>query len=134
MKGKPRVVMVEDEKDLQTLAQAWLSPAYEHVSAADGEELFKRLASGPMPRLVILDVGLPGEDGFEVCRRLRDDQRYADLPVLFLTGSREARDYQRNMKAGGTAYLMKPIGRKQFLAAVDELLKGAPDDDVGVVD
>jgi DNA-binding response OmpR family regulator len=77
---------------------------------------------------------MEGGDGFALCRRLREDPRWAAVPVLFLTGSREVRDYQKNLSAGGTSYLMKPVGRKQVLAAVSNLLSahvGGRDTGVG---
>lgn len=131
---KPRIVMVEDEPDLQAVVHVWLAPRYEHVPLGDGANLLERLAESE-PSLVILDVKLPGADGFELCRCLRADPRFTQVPVLFLTASREGEDYLKNFAAGGTSYLVKPVSRKQLLSAIRELLpRPVPSESVGTVD
>jgi len=118
---KPCIYVVDDEPDFLTILHAWLSPEYDVVSLKNGDELFGALhVQGP--DLVLLDLHLPGADGFELCRRLRATPGLKNLPVLFLTASHEARDYQLNLAAGGSGFLTKPIGRRQLLAAVDDLL------------
>ena len=119
----PRVLIVDDEADFGALVARWLSPRYRAVALTDGRGLARELEEEPAS-LLVLDVRLPGEDGFELCRRVRTDERFADVPVLFLTGSREEDLYLRNLKAGGTGYLAKPVGRTQLLAAVDALVPG----------
>ena len=74
------------------------------------------------PDLVILDLHLTGSDGFEACRRVRATPGLGLVPILFLTASREFGDYRKSMSAGGSGYLTKPVGRRQLLAAVDDLL------------
>lgn len=113
--------MVDDEPDFQTIVHSWLEPAYDVVALKDGDELLGALRARA-PDLVILDLRLPGADGFEICRRLRAAPGLESTPVLFLTASKEGEDYRRNMSAGGSGYLTKPVGRRQLLAAVDELL------------
>ena len=120
---KRRIVMVEDEPDFQTVVHGWLAPEYEHIPLADGEELIKRLEVFA-PDLVIMDVRLPGPDGFELCRRIRKDPGFAEVPVLFLTGSQDAEDFLKNFQVGGTSYLRKPVSRQQLLSAVRQLLPG----------
>jgi DNA-binding response OmpR family regulator len=118
---KPRVVMVDDEKDFRTIVRMWLEPAYEFVGLPDGERLLAELARGNVAA-VILDLHMPGAGGFELCRRMRDDPRFESVPVLFLTGSREDENYLQNLKAGGDGYLVKPVGPRQLLAALEELV------------
>jgi DNA-binding response OmpR family regulator len=117
---KPTVVMVDDEKDFLDIVGRWASPEYEFVGLTDGAELLAEL-EGLNPSLIVLDLNLPGESGFSLCRRVRADRRFDAVPVLFLTGSREDEDFLRNMRAGGTAYVTKPIGRRQLLALFGEL-------------
>ncbi len=118
---KPRILMVDDEPDFQKIIHVWLSPEYVHWALKDGAEFADALRAG-VPDLVILDLHLPGADGFELCRRLRETPGLEAVPVLFLTGSHETEDYERNFRAGGTAYLMKPVGRRQLLEAIANLL------------
>ena len=131
---KPNILMVDDEPDFQTIIHEWLEPRYEHCALKDGDELIGALHAGA-PDLVILDLNLPGADGFELCRRVRATPGMKDVPVLFLTGSHKPKDFKENFKAGGTGYLMKPVGRRQLLGAVEDLIARAPIPvDVGVGD
>jgi len=118
---KPSLYIVDDEPDFQTILHSWLSPAYEVVPLKDGDELIGAVHVRA-PDLVLLDLHLPGANGFELCRRLRATQGLAKVPVLFLTASHESRDYQRNLAVGGNGFLTKPVGRRQLLAAVKDLL------------
>jgi len=118
---KPCIYMVDDEPDFQTIVHSWLGPAYDAVALKDADELYGALRAR-VPDLVILDLHLIGDDGFEACRRLRAKPGLEHLPVLFLTASREYEDFHRSMSAGSSGYLMKPVGRRQLLSAVDGLL------------
>src|SRR5208283_3655994 len=82
---KPRILMVDDDNDFQGIVQKWLSPRYDHMGLANGADLTEYLEADE-PDLVILDVRMPGPDGFELCKQIRSDSRFADLPILFLTG------------------------------------------------
>lgn len=118
---KPCIYMVDDEPDFQTIVHSWLEPKYDAVALKDADQLYGALRA-KVPDLVILDLHLIGDDGFEACRRLRAKPGLETLPVLFLTASREYEDFRRSMSAGSSGYLMKPVGRRQLLAAVDALL------------
>lgn len=120
---KPVILMVDDEKEFLSLVGRWAALEYEFVGLTGGGGLLEEIESLE-PSLVVLDVRMPGEDGFELCRRIREDRRFDDIPVLFLTGSREDEDFLKNMEAGGTAYLSKPVGRRQLLAMFRELAGG----------
>lgn len=119
-----RIVMVDDEPDFLTIARTWLEPKYELVSYTDGTDLLPHLAAHE-PDLLILDVRLPGLDGFKLCRRIRADKRFTSLPIMFLTASHSDLDFFRNLEVGGTSYLTKPVSRKELLARVKELLEPA---------
>ncbi|MCM2304119.1 MAG: response regulator [Elusimicrobia bacterium] len=118
---KPCIYMVDDEPDFQTVVHSWLEPTYETVALKDADELVGALRART-PDLVILDLHLTGSDGFEACRRVRATPGLGLVPILFLTASREFGDYRKSMSAGGSGYLTKPVGRRQLLAAVDDLL------------
>lgn len=118
--------MVEDNPDFRALVREWLSPLFEVTFLAHGEDLLERLEEA-QPDLVLMDLWLPGPDGISLCRRIRADLRFAGLPVLFVTGSKEDSDFAEAMGAGGTAYLLKPIGRRQLLRQVRGMLAFAAD-------
>jgi CheY-like chemotaxis protein len=131
--GKPRTLLADDEDDFRTVMRLWLAPHYEHADARDAAEFERRLAAHE-PDVVILDLNLGGVGGAELCRRLRADARWKDLPVLFLSGSRESPRLKKQCP-GVTSFLMKPISRDQLLGAVAGLLAGrgggGPDGDGG---
>ena len=118
---KATVMLADDDADFQKIVKDWLSQDFEVTTYSDGEELSDALAFAT-PDIVILDVRMPGPDGFTLCRKIRADQRLATVPVLFLTASDDDMDFVRNMEVGGTAYLTKPVKRKELVSKVDELL------------
>lgn len=114
---KPKVLLIDDEQDLLDLMQLWLSPRYDVRCLSSGETLLDELDIVE-PDLVILDVSMPGEDGFKLCRQIRQDRNFAKLPVLFLTSSSLDRDIVKTMGA----HLNKPVNRNQLQSKINELL------------
>ncbi|HEX4744969.1 MAG TPA: response regulator transcription factor [Candidatus Limnocylindria bacterium] len=115
-----RVLVIDDEANLRhTVSYALRQEGYEVLTAADGDEglaLFRRAA----PDLVILDVMLPGQDGFEVCRRLR---RESDVPVVMLTARDTELDKIVGLEIGADDYLAKPFSMRELIARVRALLR-----------
>lgn len=116
-----KIVMVDDEPDFLKLVRTWLEPKYEMVPMTDGSELLEELEAH-QPDLLILDVRLPGDDGFKLCRKIRADSRYEYLPIIFLTASDTDTAFIQNIEAGGTTFLTKPIGRKDLLEKIKEFI------------
>lgn len=117
-----RILIVDDEPDFLAITRSWLDKKFEVETLTDGRELLSQL-DALEPDLLILDVRLPGPDGFRLCRQLRADRRFRSLPVLFLTASHSDLDFFRNLEVGGTSYLTKPVTRKELMAKIDELLE-----------
>ena len=115
--------MADDDRDFLQIVRDWLDPKAEVTTFPDGEALLDALPYST-PDLVILDVRMPGPDGFELCKRIRSDGRFAAVPVLFLTASEDDMDFVRNMEVGGTAFLNKPVHKKDLVSKVGELLAG----------
>lgn len=113
--------MVDDDRDFQTIVRGWLAPRYDVSSLSSGEGLLDELSEAK-PDLLILDVRMPGPSGFDLCAKIRADTRFAEIPILFLTGCREDEDFIKNLDAGGTAFLTKPVERRKLLAMVRELV------------
>lgn len=113
------ILVVDDTEFNRTLLGAVLREAgYIHVAfARNGLEALEAIARRT-PDLVILDIMMPGMDGFEVCRRLRADHTYADLPVLVQTALSSGEDRNRAFAAGTTDLIAKPIDRSELLARV----------------
>jgi len=114
-----RLLVVDDSEVNRELIGMLLAGAgfADIAYAGDGETALRRLMSEPFD-LVILDIVMPGLDGFAVCRRLREERRTADLPVLVQTALTGAEDRSRAFAAGATDLLSKPIDRDELLARV----------------
>jgi CheY-like chemotaxis protein len=118
---KPRVVAVDDDKDFLSAVRKMLEPAYEVTCLSDGHGLPEQV-EGLDPDLLLLDLHMPEIDGVEVCRRVRADPRFADLPVVFLTGSKADEDFVATLQAGAWAFLAKPIGAQALRRRIAEAL------------
>jgi len=119
----PRVLIVDDDALSRTTAEALLTPLGYHLrSAASGEEALAAVAQ-EAPDLVLMDVMMPGLDGFEVCRRLRELQHTGYIPVILVTAMDDRRDVVRGLEAGADDFLRKPLYGAELRARVSNLLK-----------
>jgi two-component system, OmpR family, alkaline phosphatase synthesis response regulator PhoP len=115
------VLVVEDDPHLAAgVMENLRAEGYQVSSAADGEQALDWL-SGHACALIVLDVMLPGADGFAVCRRLREQGN--STPVLFLTARGDPADRVRGLEAGGDDYLAKPFHLQEFLLRVRAILR-----------
>jgi len=118
-----RVLIVEDDADIaDVLRRSLRNEGYEVRTSGDGTEALE-IAAGFVPDLVVLDLGLPGLDGVEVCRRLRSD---GDVPILMLTARAETEDRVAGLDSGADDYLVKPFERQELLARIRALLRRRP--------
>jgi type IV pilus assembly protein PilB len=120
-----RALAVDDDPDARRILQLTLEGAGLGlaVTAAGGGEEALALAGAAPPDVVILDLAMPGLDGFETCRRLRADLRTAFVPILMLTADATADSEVRGFLAGTDDYLTKPFRREQLLARVRRLIE-----------
>jgi two-component system, OmpR family, response regulator MprA len=118
-----RVLVVEDDESITDVLRRTLrQEGHEVRSSIDGVEAL-RAAEEFVPDLVILDLGLPGLDGVEVCRRLRAD---SDVPILILTARSELGDRVEGLDSGADDYLVKPFERQELLARMRALMRRRP--------
>lgn len=114
-----KVVIVEDEASIAELIEYNLiGEGYTVRSFRNGKEFIDRLPELRNVCLFILDIMLPGMDGFEICSRLRSRKEYAVTPVIMLTARASETDKVRGLGVGADDYITKPFGIREFLARV----------------
>jgi len=117
-----RILVAEDEPNILLSLDFLLRTAGHDVSLArDGEEALRKLHEA-RPDLIVLDIMLPRVNGFEICRRIREDPALRETKVLMLTARGRQTEVARGLEAGANAYMTKPFATKELLRAVTELL------------
>jgi CheY-like chemotaxis protein len=119
---KPKIVVIDDEGDFLTLMEHSLKSLYQVTSLYGSEWTYSQVVALE-PDLILLDVHMPHEGGFDICRQIRADPRFATTPIIFLTGSASGEDFRRHLRAGGTRFIQKGIDRGALLAALGEELR-----------
>jgi putative two-component system response regulator len=115
---KPVVLVVDDSPSNLALMSALLKEQYRIKVANNGENALRAAAGSPVPDLVLLDVVMPGMDGYEVCRRLKAAPASANIPVIFLTSRTEVEDEEAGLALGAVDYIAKPVSPPIVLARV----------------
>jgi len=126
---KPCVLIVDDTPENLALMNGLLLDRYRTRIANSGEAALRLAVVHPAPDLILLDIMMPGMDGYEVCRRLKAYPGTADIPVIFLTAKTQIEDEQAGFDAGCVDYITKPVSPPIVLARVKThlLLKSARD-------
>jgi putative two-component system response regulator len=122
-RSKQTVLIVDDTPENLTVMNGLLREHYRTKIANNGQRALQIAQDNPLPDLILLDIMMPGMDGYEVCRRLKRDPRLAAIPVIFLTAKAEIEDEQAGFNAGGVDYNTKPISPPIVLARVSTHLK-----------
>ncbi|MDP6439060.1 MAG: response regulator [Candidatus Brocadiia bacterium] len=103
-----KILVVDDEEHVREMIELRLTRfGFQVLHASTGEEALE-MTEREMPALVLLDVMLPGVDGFQVCAQLKDNDATRDIPVMMLTAKGEAKDIIRAFDAGAVDYIVKP--------------------------
>ena len=121
MAGVVILVIEDNEKNRKLVRDVLTFKGYQVIEAETGEDGV-RLAHERLPRLVLMDIQLPGIDGIEALHRLRADDATRGIPVIAVTASAMDRDRQKIMAAGFDGYQSKPLNVKDFVAAVQAIL------------
>ena len=122
-KEVPAILVVDDNQQNLELLQAYLEDIEcNTISAYDGQQALEIISKEP-PDLILLDVMMPKMSGFEVCRRIKNDPKTADIPVIMVTALNKFGDIERGINSGTDDFLSKPINKLELLTRVKTMLK-----------
>ena len=121
--GTPRVLIVEDNQDNMTTVKALIDSRYVVFEAYDGKEGVVR-AKELIPDFILMDIALPGMDGIESFKAIRNDPRLNKIPVIALTASALTSDRETILAHGFDGYIVKPIDEKVFFETINQVLYG----------
>lgn len=117
-----KILLVDDEKDIVEFLKYNLElENFEVITAYDGEEALQKLAE--KPQLVILDVMMPKLSGFDVCKKIRQNKEYENLPIIFLTAKSNEVDEVFGLDLGANDFIQKPISPQKLIARVKSNLR-----------
>ena len=118
----PRVLVIDDEPPIRLLCRVNLeAEGMEVVEASDGPTGLEK-ARNDEPDVILLDVMMPGLDGWQVAEELLDDERTSSIPIIFLTARAEVRDRARGLDLGGIDYITKPFNPVELAPLVRDLI------------
>ncbi|WP_457556277.1 response regulator [Candidatus Pyrohabitans sp.] len=119
-----RILLVDDEPDIRYITRRMLERAgYSVTEACDGESALEMLTE-ELPDLVLLDVRMPGMNGWEVCRRIKEREDTAHVPVVMFTVRTSEDSVKRSRECGAEAHINKPFDIDELLAVVGRVLRG----------
>jgi DNA-binding response OmpR family regulator len=120
---KQTIMIVDDDAFVRRPLEFILEEeGFQPILACDGEECLQMVAE-VRPDLIFLDVMMPGRDGFDVCRTLKNDPTYADIPIILLTARGQDHDRARGLALGAEEFMTKPYSPSELIHRVRELLE-----------
>ena len=118
-----KILISEDERDIRELIAFTLRFAgYEVILTQDGQEAYDKILE-LSPDLILLDIRMPRMTGYEVCRRIKANEKTKSIPVVFLSAKGQDAEIQEGLDAGATEYLLKPFAPSELLEQVKQILK-----------
>jgi two-component system sensor histidine kinase/response regulator len=113
-----RILIVDDESTNIDVLVGLLQGQYRTLVAKSGEQALRRAHASPRPDLILLDIMMPGMDGYEVCQRLKADEETAGIPVIFITGKSRDEDETHGLEVGAVDFIRKPFNPAVALARI----------------
>jgi two-component system alkaline phosphatase synthesis response regulator PhoP len=128
---KSKILLVDDEKDIvEFLEYNLVQEGFEVITANDGIEAIQKMTE--KPDLIVLDIMMPKLDGYEVCKRIRENKAYTEIPVIFLTAKGAEADEIKGLELGASDFIKKPISPKKLIARVNSNLRKSSKDQVSL--
>lgn len=122
--SKGIILVVDDNPaNLQVLSSFLDQSSFEVWAARSGEKALQRLENDDLPDLILLDIMMPGIDGFETCKQLKSNPRVQDIPVIFMTALSETADKIKGLQLGAVDYITKPFQHEEVLVRIENHLK-----------
>jgi DNA-binding response OmpR family regulator len=121
--SKGKILVVDDEVYIVQILEFSLSriEGYDVITATDGEEALEKVREGK-PDLVVLDVMMPKMDGYETCKRLKQDPELAEIPVILLSAKGRTMDQNKGFEVGADDYITKPFSPRKLIDKINVLL------------
>ncbi|HMB01937.1 MAG TPA: response regulator [Spirochaetota bacterium] len=124
MAENAKVMIVDDEPDIVKIVKMSLELAnYGIIEANSGEECLEKLEKGEMPDLILLDIMMPGLSGYEVCEKIRKNEKYNEIKIVMLTAKGQKGDAEEGLKAGADDYIIKPFDPYELIEQVKEIME-----------
>ncbi|MCL6420985.1 response regulator [Aestuariirhabdus haliotis] len=121
LQQKKRILVVDDDREIRELLETYLNQnGYLASTLEDGSRLMEQLQTGPTVDLVVLDLMMPGDDGFSLCRQIRAESQ---TPIIMLTASAEDTDRIIGLEMGADDYVAKPFNPRELLARIKAVLR-----------
>lgn len=117
-----RILVVDDEPEITEIIEAFLVNAGYQVKVENIPGKALALAKEFNPDLILLDIMMPGTDGYQVCNRIKEDPTLTSIPVIFLTGKDSKDDQGRSFQVGGDMFIKKPFSCERLLEIVNIVL------------
>jgi len=121
--AKRTLVIVDDEPALRLLLKEFFKKTFNTIVLDDGSTCLEWLAHHPLPDAIILDLDMPHTTGHEVISQVRSDDRYADVPILVLSGKESSRDRVVCLRAGADDFVVKPFNPEELEARIYSILR-----------
>jgi putative two-component system response regulator len=116
---KPRILAVDDERWNISILESYLVPqGYEIVPAGSAREALELLAGGSAFDLILTDAMMPGKDGFELCREIKQNKQYSSIPILLITALQETQSKVKGLEAGASDFISKPVDSAELGARI----------------
>jgi DNA-binding response OmpR family regulator len=114
-----RVLVIDDEPEITEIVEAFLTEAGYVVASENSPKNAAAKVADFHPDVILLDIMMPGMDGYDVCQQIKKQPKFAHVPVIFLTGKDRADDMGRSFKVGGDMFIKKPFSCERLLEIVN---------------